>query len=225
MNTDPMAKEEIKAEEQRSPFVIVIGRQFGSGGRTIGKMIASRLGIDYYDTELIKAAAQQEGIRPEIFKEHDEKKPSVLKTLLQGAYGIADNFHQVPLSGERVYNVQSKVIKDLCKKGSCVIVGRNADFILRNHPGLLSVFLHAPLEFRVKRIIQRGESLDEESAISLATQHDKRRESYYNFYTGEKKWGLASNYHLCLDTSRYSNEAIADLIIQVLQSGKRFQNT
>lgn len=194
-------------------LVIVIGRQFGSGGRTIGKIIASKLGIGYYDTELLKQAAKAEGVSPEIFKEHDEKKPSLLKAILQGSYGIPDNFHTVPLSGERIYRVQSKVIQDLVKKGPCVIVGRNADFILRDHPSLLSVFLHSPIEKRVERILRRKESKSHEEAVELARQHDKRRESYYNFYTGEKRWGVASNYHLCLDTSFLENENIADIII------------
>lgn len=202
-------------------FVIVIGRQFGSGGRTIGKLIANRLGIDYYDSELLTKAAEAEGLSPEIFKDHDERKPSVLKSILQGAYGIADNFHTVPLSGERIYKAQTKVIKDLCKKGSCVIVGRNADFILRNHPNLLSIFLHSPLTQRVKRIMQRKEALTEEEASEMARRHDKRRESYYNFYTGEKKWGEADNYHLSLDTSCMGNEDIVDLIITLAE--KKFK--
>lgn len=199
-------------------FVIVIGRQFGSGGRTIGKMIANRLGIDYYDTELLNKAAETEGINPEIFKAHDEKRPNVLKMLLQGAYGIADNFHTVPLSSERIYNVQSKIIKDICSKGSCVIVGRNADFILRDHPNLLSIFLHAPIEYRIEKILQRNESSTKEEALELARNHDKRRESFYNFYTGEKKWGIASNYHLSLDTSKLDNDAIINIIACYLES-------
>lgn len=196
-------------------FVIVIGRQFGSGGRTIGKLIAARLGIDYYDTELLKKAAETEGLSPEIFRERDEKKPSVLKVLLQGAYGIADNFHTVPLSSERTYSVQSQVIKDLCRKGSCVIVGRNADYILRNHTHMLSVFLHAPIELRAERILKRKEAYTKDEAIELARQHDKRRESYYNFFTGDKKWGTAQNYHLSLNTSFLNNDKVADLIIEV----------
>lgn len=194
-------------------FVIVIGRQFGSGGRTVGKLIANRLGIDYYDTEILSKAAESEGMNPEIFKRHEEKKPNILKTLLQGAYGIADNFHQVPISSERTYRLQSRIIQDICKKGSCVIVGRNADFILRDHPGLVSVFLHSPIENRAKRILERKEAVSLEDAISKASQHDKRREAFYNFYTGDKKWGVASNYHLTIDTSQLDNESIADMII------------
>lgn len=183
----------------------------------MGKIIAERLGISYYDTELLNKAAELEGFDLKIFKDHDEKKPSVLKAILQGAYGIADNFHTVPVSGERTYKVQSKIIKDLCKKGSCVIVGRNADFIMRDHPGLLSVFLHAGIEKRARRIVERKEARTIEEAIEMARQHDKRRESFYNFYTGEKKWGVASNYHLSLDTSFLDNETAADIIISVAE--------
>lgn len=196
-------------------FVIVIGREFGSGGRTIGKMVASRLGIGYYDSEILNRVAEAEGLDPEVLKRHEEKKPSVLKMLLQGAYGIADNFHSVPLSSERIYGIQSRVIKELVKKDSCVIVGRNADFILRDHPCLLSVFLHAPLQHRARRIFERGEAEDMEKAGEMARAQDKRREAFYNFYTGEKKWGVASNYHLSLDTSSLENEEVRDIIISL----------
>ena len=195
-------------------FVIVIGRQFGSGGRAVGKLIASRLNIGFYDTELLKKAAESEGIDPKIFEEHEEKKPNILKHLLQGAYGIADNFHPLPLSSERIYNLQSKLIRDICEKQSCVIVGRNADFILKEHPRMLSVFLHAPVNHRVERILKRHEAVNQEAAGSLARQHDKRRELYYNYYTGDKKWGLAENYHLSIDTSILDNEQTASLIIE-----------
>lgn len=201
-------------------FVIVIGRQFGSGGRTIGKMVASKLGIAYYDTELLDKAAREEGIDPNVFKYHEEKKPSLLKVLLQGLYGIADNFHIVPLSSERIYKLQSKIIREFCSKGSCVIVGRNADFILRDHPRLLSVFLHAPLETRVKRIIERQDALKEDEARELALRHDKRREAFYNFYTGENRWGVASNYHLTFDTSRTDFENVTNLIVNTLKTIK-----
>ena len=196
-------------------FVIVIGRQFGSGGRTIGKLLAERLGVAYYDTELLRMAAQREGVRADVFKDLDEKKPSVLKALVQGAYGIADNFHSIPLSGVNAYNIQCKVIKDICNKESCVIVGRNADYIMRNHPRLLSIFLHAPIDYRINKILERREALSREEALDLAQKHDRRRESYYNFYRGEKKWGMADNYHLCIDTSRFDTEALVNLILNI----------
>ena len=218
---DKKEQKEERASLKDKDFIIVIGRQFGSGGRTIGKLIAQKLGIDYYDTELLAKAAESLGVRQEIFKEQDEKRPSALRAFLQGAYGIADNFHAVPLTGERIYTVQSKIIKDVCKKGSCVIVGRNADFVMRKHPGLFSVFLHSPLEHRARRIMERKEAITESEARDLAQQHDRRRESYYNFYRGEKLWGQANNYHLCLDTSTMDNESAADFIIDVAK--KKFE--
>ena len=205
-------------EENHSHFVIVIGREFGSGGRTIGKLVASILDVNYYDTELLTKAAETEDVNPQVFKEHEEKKPSLLKTLLQGAYGIADNFHTVPLSSERIYRLQSKVIRDISSKGSCVIVGRNADFILRDHKRLLSVFLHSPIDIRAKRIVERGEAQNMEEACEKARQNDKKRESFYNFYTGEKKWGVASNYHLSLDTSFLENDTVAEIIIKTAKN-------
>ena len=203
-------------------FVIVIGRQFGSGGRTIGKLIAGKLGIAYYDTELLNKAASRLGVCTKIFKDQDEKKPSALHTFLQGAYGIADNFHSVPLTGERIYSAQSRVIKDVCSKGPCVIVGRNADFVMRNHPFLLSVFLHSPLQIRAKHIIDRGEAANEKEACELARQHDKRREAFYNFYTGDKRWGVADNYHVSLDTSGLEADGVADIIISLAK--QKFNN-
>lgn len=196
----------------------MIGRQFGSGGRTIGKIVASRLGLDYYDSEITSEAARSIGVDIKFFEKHDEQKPSPFRTILQGAYGIPDNFHSVPLTAERVYEAQCQVIREFAAKGSCVIVGRNADFILRDHPNLFSVFLHSPIERRIKRILDRKEAATQEEAIELARQHDKRRERYYNFYSGDRKWGLADNYHLCLDTSLLNNESTADLIISVVKS-------
>lgn len=207
-----------KDYQEGDNYVIVIGRQFGSGGRTIGKKIAKILGIDYYDTEILNKAAEAEGVDPKMFRHLDEKKPNVLKVLLQGIYGIADNFHTVPISGERIYNIQSRIIRDLAGRGSCVIVGRNADFILRDHPRLVSVFLHAPRSKRVEKIIKRKEAENEEEALELINRHDHRRESFYNFYTGEKLWGVASNYHLSLDTSSLDEDYIAEIIIKLLQT-------
>ena len=201
-----------------SDAVIVIGRQFGSGGRTIGHEIACRLGIDYYDTEVFAEASRRLGLNPEIFYDHDEKKPSLLRTLMQGAFGIADNFHFVPLNGELIYQEQSRVIRDVCKKGPCVIVGRTADCILAGEPHLFSVFLHAPLDHRVNNILRRREALSKTEARDLALKQDKKREAYYNFYRGENKWGTATNYHLTVDTSLLDTENAASLIIQAFLS-------
>ena len=206
------------SDKPNGPYVIVIGRQFGSGARRIGKIIASLLGFDYYDSELLSHAAERLGFAKEIFIENDEKKPSTLRTLLQGAYGIADNFHPVSLSGEGIYAEQSRVIKDICKERSSVIVGRTADYILRNHPSMLSVFLHSPVEIRAEAIVRRGEADNIDDAIDIARRRDKRREAYYNFYTGEDRWGKADNYHLSIDTSGLDEKTVAELIVSVAKS-------
>ena len=201
-----------------SDTVIVIGRQFGSGGRSIGKIIARKLGIKYYDSELLSQAAARLGMHPDIFQNHDEKKPSVLRTLIQGLYGIADNFHSVPLNGEIIYQEQSKVIRELCNDGPCVIVGRTADYILRHKPHVLSVFLHSPVEYRAKEIVKRKETQNIEEAVAMAKQKDRSRESYYNFFTGSNSWGKADNYDLSVDTSNLGFEEVADFIINIARS-------
>jgi len=197
--------------------VVVIGRQFGSGGRRIGKAVASRLGISYYDKELLSEAAGSLGFSPDIFVAADEKRPSPLRSLLQGVYGIADNFHTTTMSGERLYRAQSDVIKKICSIGSCVIVGRTADYVLRGHPGLVSVFLHAPIEIRGRMILERKDATSLEQAIELARKRDHDRESYYNYFTG-RHWGDASNYHLSLDSSAIPEDAVIDMIVNFASS-------
>lgn len=197
--------------------IVVIGRQFGSGGRLIGKMVAERLGIDYFDSEILSGVAKRLGFSPHVFEKHEEKAPSKFTTLLQGIFGLADNFHDVSIGSERVYKEQSKIIQDICKKGPCVIVGRTADFIMRDHPGLVSVFLHSPLEKRAEAIIARGEAQDIRRAMDIAKKHDRERENYYNFYTGSQSWGKADNYSLSFDSSRLEAEEIAEIIVNCAQ--------
>ncbi len=208
--------------DSESHSVIVIGRQFGSGGRRIGKLVAERLQCPYYDKELLSRAAESLGYAREIFDAHDERKPSPFRTLLQGVYGIADNFHDTSISAERLYKEQREVIRQLCDKGNCVIVGRTADYIMRHHPGLVSVFLHAPVEHRAKAIVRRGDSLSEQQAIDLANRHDHDRERYYNYYSGSQRWGKAYNYHLTIDASSMPDSEIADMIINY--SHKKIRN-
>lgn len=193
-------------------LVIVIGRQFGSGGRSIGKLVAAKLGISYYDKELLSQVAENLGMAPEIFAAADEKKPSPFRSLLQGVYGIADNFHNTSMCGENLYEEQSAAIRKISELGSCVIVGRTADYVLRDIPGLVSIFLHAPISHRVRKIVERKDSASPQEAEELARKRDRDRESYYNYFTG-RYWGKASNYHLSLDASAISHDMTADIII------------
>ena len=208
-------------------FIIVIGRQFGCGGRKIGRKIAEAFNIPYYDKTLLSKAAEECGMDPEIFRAVDEKRPSFLRNFLGLSCGTSTapctpgSFsHLGPgsLAPESLYDAQSEVIRSICRQGSCVIVGRTADYVMRHHPGLISIFIQAPIEHRVKEIIDRKDANSEVEASALAKKHDKERESYYNYFTN-RSWGTAGNYHLCFDSSRFD----ADAIIALLKSyiGKR----
>lgn len=197
-------------------ILVVIGREFGSGGRAVGKLVANRLGISYYDKELLSEAAVRLGISNKIFADADEKKPSMFRSLLQGLYGVPDHFSTGAMSGEGVYQSQSHAIREICAKDSCVIVGRTADYVMRDHPGLISVFLHAPLEFRAKNILLRGDASSLTEAMEVARKSDRNRADYYNYFTGRDNWGKAANYHLSIDASLISEEKAADLIISFI---------
>lgn len=188
--------------------IIVIGRQFGCGGAKFGKAVAESLGIPYYDKTLLSEAALKCGLSPHLFKEADEKRPSFFRNFLGLNVGTTDPASAPgTLSRESLYQNQSELIRTLASKGSCVIVGRTADYILRDFPGLISLFIHAPIEFRIKNIIERGDAHSPEEAAILARSHDKNRESYYNYFTN-RRWGVADNYHLCFDSSKINPDKL-----------------
>lgn len=183
-------------------FLIVIGRQYGAGGRLFGKMLADELGVSYYDKELLAAAAEKSGFSKDIFAKQDEKRPSALRSMLSFSYGsTSGSYNPHTLSGENIYRAQAEIIRDICEQESCVIVGRTADYIMRHHPKMLSIFIHAPEPKRAETIITRGESENLKDASELIHKKDRARESYYNYYTG-REWGSAANYDLCLDSSK-----------------------
>ena len=170
-------------------LIITIGRQFGSGGREIGKRLADLFGIAYYDKELINEASKSSGLSTEYFEKADERAPSALLNSfsinwLTGAGGI---WGDGGLSNEYIFKFQSDVIRHLAETQSCVIVGRCADYILRQYPRCYNVFIHAPLEDRIERIISRSQGMTRKEAIELAEKKNKLRASYYNFYT-DKGW-------------------------------------
>lgn len=198
-------------------FLVVIGRQYGCGGRRIGRMIADSLGISYYDKSLLSEAARRLGYSSEIFARKDEKRPSLLRSLLSFNYGAPTaNIEEAPMSDEKIYEFQSRVIKEICSQESCVIVGRTADYIMREHPRLVSLFIHAPAETRAKAVISRGEAADTAAALEIATRNDRNRGAYYNYYTNRNGWGVASNYHLSFDSSRMTDDAILAAIRAML---------
>lgn len=193
--------------------VIVIGRQFGSGGRRLARLLAERMNLPYYDRELLKEAAEKLGFAPSVFADSDERRPSRFRTLSSHLFGVSDVYSTSPMTREEIYRQQGEVIRDIASRGGCVIVGRSSDYILREHPGLVSVFVHAPIEWRAARIVERGDAENINEAKMLAEKIDSRRESFYNFFT-PGHWGHASTYHLSLDASRIPSEQAEGIIEQ-----------
>ncbi|MBO5445201.1 MAG: cytidylate kinase-like family protein [Muribaculaceae bacterium] len=199
--------------------IIVIGRQYGGGGRKVGKAVARLLGIQYYDKEIINKVSDRYGYHPEILDMADEKKPSAFRSMMLGKYGVMDMYATSPMSREGLYSAQTDVIRQICREGSCVIVGRTADYIMRDHPGLTSVFIHAPKDWRARNIIGRGETMTETEAMAKLKKADSDREGYYNYFTG-RRWGAADNYHLSIDASKLDTDSIARLIVSFIDFKK-----
>lgn len=198
--------------------IIVIGRSFGAGGRAIGRCLSAILGIPFFDNELLKEAAGEFGFSREVFARADEKRPSRFRRLVTQVYGVQEAYNMASsLSPENIYQAQSLVIRAIAKRGPCVIIGRTADYILRDFPGVVSIFVHAPLAWRARKIVERGDAPSEVEAIELARQKDRGRQDYYNYFTG-RQWGVAANYDLTLDSSLLSPQQSANLINTFIQS-------
>ncbi len=196
--------------------VITIARQYGSGGREVGMRLAEVLGIKSYDRELITMAAQKSGMSSEILNHADEKATnSLLYTLALGSsyYGAASIGTDVPIN-DKLFITQSQIIRDLAAEGPCIIIGRCSDYVLRTNPARFSVFIYAPIEARIRRVIERGAAKTEKEARDLISRTDKRRINYYNYYTG-RKWGSPDNYNMMLDSSFLGIEGSARAIADV----------
>ena len=205
--------------ENDKTYVIAIGRQFGCGGREIGQLIAKGLGVAYYDKELLSEAAKSSGVNEDFFEAADERSPRFFSSLWSfnlgyntGAYFIGDT----PLSDDSIYRAQSEVMTQLADRGPCVIVGRTADYLLRDHCKVVSVFVHSSIEDRVQRIMSRGDAKTEKEAREKAEKKNKLRAEYYNFYT-DKKWGDAASYDLSIDASLLGTQATAMFIIDFVK--------
>lgn len=201
----------------KEKVIITIGRQYASGGREIGKKLSERLGIKYYDKEMLTKAAKDSGISEEIFDTFDEKKTtSLLYTLSMGGYGLtSDDAKPLAL---KVYLAQFDAIKNIAKEGSAVIVGRCADYILKDNANLFSIFVSADKEDRTERTVKEF-SITHSKAKSIINKYDKARESYYNYHT-DNKWGEASTYDLCINTSKISIDDAVDLICDYIEKRK-----
>ena len=211
----------MNTDTHNTKFVITIGRQYGSGGREIGRLVADMLGIKYYDKELLTESAKAAGVKPELFEAADERTPSFFSNLWSFNLGFNSGSYLLgssPLSDDNIYRAQSNVMKDLAERSSCVIVGRSADYVLRNHPHLISVFIHSTVEARIIRIMNRSSDIDSaEKARETADKKDKLRASYYNFYT-DKTWGSSMSYDLSIDSSKLSSEAVAKIIVDYVNA-------
>lgn len=193
--------------------IITIGRQYASDGSEIGKKLSELTGIPCYDREALVSIAEEHGIPAETFLKADEQATSsFLYTLAMSSYSgnIAHYGMQDQVLTDRVFNIQSAEIRKIAENGDCIIIGRCADDILSDIPGVLKIFIHAPMEYRVKTLLKYGEK-DENSAEKRIAKADKKRASYYNFYTG-KGWGDPKNYHINIDSSVLGIEGTARLI-------------
>ncbi len=198
--------------------IITISRQFGSGGRTVGHIVAEKLGIPFYDKELVEQIAVESGFAPKFVEEHGEHSPG--KSLLsyafapQGVPGVMNGLS----TADFLWSIQCNAILQLAEKGPCVIVGRNADYILKDRKDSFHAFIHADMDFRADRIVRLyGES--EKSPQARLQQKDKRRSVNYQHYTG-RTWGASENYDICLNTATIGVEQAADLIIAAVKASE-----
>ena len=199
--------------------IITISREFGSGGRTIGRKVAEKLGIPFYDKELVDQIAVESGFAPKFVEEHGEHSPTgsffSYAFAPQGVPGIMNGLS----TADFLWNIQCNVILQLADQGPCVIVGRNADYILKDRPDALHVYVFADVPYRADRIVRLyGES--EKSPEQRLAEKDKRRRVNYQHYTG-RTWGMAQNYDLCLDTGVLGEDYCAEIVVNsVLNSRK-----
>ncbi len=181
-------------------IIINIGRQLGSGGHDIGRMLALDFQAKYYDRELLNLAAKESGLSEKIFEQNDEKKGFFRGLLNLGSPHVSSGrVYNSGVSQESLFQFQSEAIKKAANEGSCVFVGRCADYVLRNLPNTVSVFVTASMDYRVQQIMNK-QHLDEDAARKFIEQGESERSTYYNYYSG-KKWGAAESYDLCIDSS------------------------
>ena len=198
--------------------IITISREFGSGGRTVGHLVAEKLGIPFYDKELVDHIALESGFSPNYIEEHGEHAPG------NNIFSYAFANHTTPgvmhglSTADFLWNVQCNVILQLAEKGPCVIVGRNADYILKDREDCLHTFIHAHKEFRADRIVRLyGES--EKSPMTRLNEKDKRRRVNYHHYTG-RTWGMSQNYDICLNSSMLGIETCTQMIVDIVKNSK-----
>lgn len=201
-------------------IIINIGRQLGSGGRVIAQKLAQEFDCQFYDKEILNLAAKESGFSEKIFEQNDEHK-GFLKSLFHMRVPLVSdvNFYKSNISQEGLFQFQSDAIRKAAKKGSCVFVGRCADYILRDMPNVVNIFVTADIDWRAEQVIKRHQCTKEE-ALKIIHHAESSRASYYNYYTG-KRWGDAASYDLCVDASILGIDATEQYIADFIR--KRFQ--
>ena len=201
-------------------IIINVGRQVGAGGQEIGRMLAEDFDAKFYDRELLNLAAKESGFSEKFFKQNDEKK-GFLRGLLnvQTPHLSGGNLYGSNFSQERLFQFQSDAIRKAAQEGSCVFLGRCADYVLRDFDNVVNVFITASMDFRIQ-LVSKVKELDDEHARKLIEHVESRRAQYYNYYTG-KKWGAAESYDLCIDASILGLEETEKLIAEFIR--KKFR--
>lgn len=200
-------------------IIINVGRQLGSGGHDIGRMLAMDFNAKYYDREILNLAAKESGFSAEYFEQNDERHGFLKSLFHTRAPHISDNnFYQSNFSQEALFKFQSDAIRKEAQRGSCVFVGRCADYVLRDFPNVVNVFVTASMKFRIESVVNKLGVLPEE-ARKIIESGERRRADYYNYYTG-KKWGAAASYDLCIDSSVLGLQATEKFIADFVR--KRF---
>ena len=202
-------------------YIISIGRQLGSGGREIAKKLAERLNIPVYDKKLLEIAAQETGLDATVFENADEKESN---PFMRGIFALKGVMSAYPIGmgscmdGDRLFELQSEVMRHLVEKESCIIIGRCAEYVLRDHPRIHSIFVTADIADRVKRIMAH-EGVSEAKAKEIAAKGDKMRKAYHDYYANSG-WGVAETYDLCINSSRLGIEGSVDIIQRFIESRK-----
>lgn len=201
--------------KKTEPFIINIGRSLGSGGRAIGHILAKEFDIAYYDREILNLAAKESGFCPEVFERSDEKN-RFLRTLgnIIPFFGGGSTYYNNELSNENLFRLQSEAIRKAAADHSCIFIGRCADYVLRDFPRCVNVFITADMADRISSVVKRN-GCTENEARSIIERGDKERADFYNFYSSGT-WGAASTYHLCINSSVLGIDRTAEYIKQFI---------
>jgi cytidylate kinase len=202
-------------------YIISIGRQLGSGGREIAKKLGERLNIPVYDKKLLEVAAKETGIDASIFENADEKESN---PFMRGVFVLKGIMNSYPIGagscmdGDRLFEMQSEVMRNIVANESCIIIGRCAEYVLRDHPHIHSIFITADMCDRIRRILE-NDGVNEQKATEIAEKGDKKRRAYHDYYANSG-WGIAETYDLCINSSRVGIDGCVDIIQQFIESRK-----